>query len=207
MRHGYSVGNEQGLCTGYYDCELNETGRRQAALLCRYLVENERLDRIYSSDLVRAVQTVAPAAEALSLPIVKESALREMNAGRWEGISFDEVKVRYAEEYAAWHEKQSGARPLNGESWDELLARAGAWMDKTVQKEEGHTILLATHGGVIKALECHFLGKPLAYMNEIDWVSNASVSEVHYEGGVYTIIRRSYDDFLSGLQTALPQTI
>ena len=40
VRHGYSLGNEKGLITGHYDCDLAEYGFRQAELLCDYIVKN-----------------------------------------------------------------------------------------------------------------------------------------------------------------------
>lgn len=207
VRHGHSTGNEHDLVTGHYDCDLSETGRRQAELVSDYIFNNIKVDRIYSSDLCRAVNTVLPLAQRLGMPVVAERELRELSAGEWEGMSFDSVSKKYPREFRAWVDKEDGAGPVGGESWESLFARITQRLSQIVAESEGKSIVISTHGGVMKVLECYFKGLPETRLNEIGWVSNASVTEVWYEDGKYEIKRLSFDDYLLGLKTNLPKTI
>lgn len=207
VRHGHSTGNEHDLVTGHYDCDLSETGRRQAELVSDYIFNNIRVDAIYSSDLCRAVNTVLPLAQRLGMQIMTERELRELSAGEWEGLSFEETSRRYPTEFRAWVDKVKGAGPVGGESWESLFDRVTRRLGEIVAESEGKSIVISTHGGVMKVLECYFKGLPESRLNEIGWVSNASVTEVWYECGKYEIKRLSYDDYLADIKTHLPKTI
>lgn len=207
VRHGYSIGNEKDLITGHYDCDLNAVGFQQAELIAQYLFENIKIDAVYSSDLCRAVNTVKPVAEKCGLPIISEPAFRELSAGDWEGLSFDEASKLYPDLFKAWVNKEEGARPVRGETWESLYDRATKRLEELMQEVDGKNIVICTHGGVIKVLQCYFMGKPVQYMAEIDWVSNASVSEIWYDNGKYAIKHMSYDEYLNDLKTRLPKTV
>ena len=78
VRHGQSEANEKMLFTGQTDVSLSQTGRHQAQALKEFVLRTYAVDAIRSSDLKRACETVAPIAEALSLPVVRDARLREM---------------------------------------------------------------------------------------------------------------------------------
>lgn len=207
VRHGYSIGNEKDLITGHYDCDLNEVGFKQAELVGEYIAKNLHVDAFYSSDLCRAVNTIKPVADALHMPVICEPAFKELSAGDWEGLSFDEASTLYPDLFKAWVNKEEGARPVRGETWESLYERTTARLNELMQESDGKNIVICTHGGVIKVLQCYFMGKTINYMAEIDWVSNASVSEIWYENGKYEIKQMSYDDYLKDLKTQLPKTV
>lgn len=207
VRHGYSIGNEKDLITGHYDCDLNALGRKQAELIGEYISQNLQVDVFYSSDLCRAVNTIKPASDRCGKPVIYEPAFRELSAGEWEGLSFADASRLYPKEFKAWVNKEDGVLPKGGETWESLLARTSKRLDELVEQSNGKNIVICTHGGVIKVLQCHFMGKSIKYMTEIDWASNASVSEIWYENGKYEIKQMSYDEYLNDLKTHLPKTV
>lgn len=207
VRHGHSTGNERDLVTGHYDCDLSETGRRQAELVSDYIFNNIKVDAFYSSDLCRAVNTILPVAKRLGIPVVADPDFRELSAGEWEGLPFDTVAERYPREFRAWVDKEEGSAPVGGESWESLYLRTTRRLREILKESDGKTLVLSTHGGVIKVLECYFRGLPQTRLSEVDWVSNASISEIWYDGGEYEIKQVSYDDYLSDLKTRLPKTV
>lgn len=207
VRHGYSLGNEQGLITGRYNCDLAEYGIRQAKLLCDYMVANIKVDKIYSSPLCRAVNTIKPVADALNLPIIEDESFIELSVGEWEGILYDDVAKLYPKEFTAWINKEEGAGPIGGETWETVYARASKRIKELVKENDGKDIVICSHGGVIKALNCFFMGMKTTEMNDLDWASNASITEVWYEEGKYTIKKFSFDDYLGEIKTALPKTV
>ena len=207
LRHGHSIGNEHDLVTGHYDCDLSETGKRQAQLVSDYIFNNIKVDVFYSSDLCRAVNTILPAAKRLGMPVITEPDFRELSAGEWEGLPFDEVAKRYPNEYRAWVNKEEGSAPIGGESWESLYLRTTRRLEELLSQHDGKTLVLCAHGGVIKVLECYFRGLPQTRLSEVEWVSNASISEIWYDAGRYELKRVSYDDYLADLKTHLPKTV
>ena len=207
VRHGYSVGNEKDLITGHYNCDLGAVGYKQAEIIGEYIFNNLKIDAFYSSDLIRAVNTIKPAAEKFNMPIICDESFKELSAGDWEGLSFEEASKLYPKEFKAWVNKEDGAGPVNGESWEALFERTTKRLDELMKEVDGKSIAICTHGGVIKVLQCYFMGKTVNQMNEIDWVSNASISEIWYNEGKYEIKQMSYDDYLSDLKTSLPKTV
>ena len=207
VRHGYSLGNQQGLITGHYDCDLTEYGFKQAKLLCDYMFKNVKVDKIYSSPLCRAINTIKPLADALCLPIEKEKAFIELAVGVWDGMLFDSLAELYPKKFAGWVNREEGSIPEGGEEWSELYARATKRIEEIVKEDDGKNVVICSHGGVLKALSSYFLGKKSDRMNDLDWASNASITEVWYDNGEYSIKNFSFDDYLGELKTALPKTV
>lgn len=95
IRHGkpdFPAGSS--MCLGRTELPLGAVGRMQAALLGAEL--SGEVEAVYSSPLSRAVQT----AQALRRPITVIDGLAEQDAGEWDGLTFDEIRVRYPELYA-----------------------------------------------------------------------------------------------------------
>ena len=83
VRHGFSCGNKEKRFSGQLDVSLDEIGYSQAKSIAEYVLSNFSVDRIYSSDLSRAYDTVKPVADALGQDVVKCRELREVDVGLW----------------------------------------------------------------------------------------------------------------------------
>ena len=207
VRHGYSIGNEKEILTGNLDCDLAEYGLKQAKLVSNYIVQNLNVDAFYSSDLCRAVNTIKPAAEALGMPIYYEKDFREVNCGEWEGIPFEKLSGEYAQKYQAWYKQTDVVHPEGGETWAQLQKRVLKRLGELAEENDGKRILISTHGGVIKALRCFLSNIDLSKMYELDWVSNASISEITFDQGRYYVNYIGFDDYLGELKTELPKGV
>ena len=197
IRHGYSEGNKSRRFSGQRDFPLDEAGRLQAAELAAYLTGAYHVDAIYASDLCRAYDTVKPLAEALDLPVHPVRELREVDVGLWEGVLRDEVERQYAETYALYLKAPGLVRFDGGESFAEMRTRALAAVQRILSENEGKTVAIATHGGVIRALRTVWEDIPLARMGEIPQVPNASITVVRYEGERATLVTAGYSDHLT----------
>ena len=206
VRHGESRANVEKVFTGQTDVPLSARGMRQAEELKERLL-SLRPDAFFSSDLLRAVQTVTPAAEALGLAVRPEKGLREIDGGLWEGKPFGTIARAYPEDYARWTENIGLARCTGGESLEEVQARGLAAVLRIAQENDGKTVVLATHAAMIRALTCAFRGLPLSEMQRIPFVPNASLSTVRFEKGAFTIGRYADVSFLGSDVTRLPENI
>ena len=151
VRHGESRANVEKVFTGQTDVPLSDRGMRQAEELKERLL-SLRPDAFFSSDLLRAVQTVTPAAEALGLAVRPEKDLREIDGGQWEGKPFGTIARAYPEDYARWTENIGLARCTGGESLEEVQTRGLAAVLRIAQENDGKTVVLATHAAMIRAL-------------------------------------------------------
>jgi len=207
MRHGQSLSNAAATLTGQLDIPLSETGIKQGELANQYVFENFKVDAIYSSDLCRAVRTVEHLSNLTKLPIIKEKAFREMHCGDWQGLEVALLKEKYGQDYIRWTEHDKKIAPPNGESFLQLQQRAYQQLSKIASENDGKTIVVATHGGVIKTLMAKFLALPIEEWKEkLPYVSNASVTVVEYDGEQYKIIK-TVDDYLGKMKTEMPKGI
>jgi alpha-ribazole phosphatase len=142
-----------GVCYGALDVDLSPRGRGQAAALAERL-RKERFDAVVSSPRTRATETAA----ALGLPIATDDRLRELDFGEFEGRTYDEIAHSHPDVYRAWMETPTRVRFPGGESYGDLRARATEAL--TELRNAYESVLVVTHGGVIRAALATWLELP-----------------------------------------------
>ena len=197
VRHGYSVTNKEQIFAGHLDAELDEIGVRQAKSVKEHIISTYHIDRIYSSDLKRAIDTARPTAEALGLNINVDSGLRELDVGLWQGMRVVDVAEKFPETFKVYITNVGEARPDNGETYTELAERANEAFLRIAAENDGKTVMVVSHGGVIRALRCLWNGYCMANSQTISHVANASVSEVEYDNGVFKFVTVGYAGHLN----------
>ena len=207
IRHGFSMANATHRFAGHSDFPLSDIGHEQARLAAEYLFANENIDKIYASDLARAYETATPTAEKFGLPVIPERRLREIYAGRWEGMLFDDIAQVYRDDFYVWRNDFARARCTEGESVAELFGRVTAAVIDLAAQNDGKCILLASHATPLRAVECFTAGKTANSMGEFNFPTNASIQYYTYEDGRLTAERLNVIDHLEGLITALPKGV
>ena len=207
VRHGESNANGNGMFAGHLDIELSDRGLLQAESTANYIKKNYHVNSIYSSDLQRAYYTAVPTAQACGLEINKTAQLREIFAGEWQGLSFDELQARYAVSYGVWLKDIGRAQPANGESVEALSDRIWKTVQDIYHKNQGKTVVIVTHATPIRALLCRLKGMTLDQMKDVSWVSNASVTVVRVEDDNWILEQTGEDAHLSGLRTQFPANV
>lgn len=204
VRHGESEANRQGIFAGQINPDLQNKGLKQAELTAKYIADNYKVDKIYSSDLQRAYKTALCIADILNLEVIPEQNLREINGGNWEGVKFDDLVYEYADEYSMWlnHIGHSGC--VGGETVKQLGDRIMNALTRIAQDNEGKTIVIATHGTPIRAAQSIIRSGTLDEMENIPWVSNASVTIFEYNNNIWKEVVTSEDTHLAQLKTVLP---
>ena len=206
VRHAQSQGNVDGLFIGHTDVPLSALGEKQAEVLCQYL-SNFEIDEIYSSDLIRAVQTITPIARKLNLEIKTDKGLREINGGDWEKVRFDKIGSLFPEDYKQYGLDPVNSRPTNGESILEVAFRVKGAVDKIVQGTKGKRIVICSHATSIRGLDCLLGDGSMENWDNIPYASNASVTIYEYDDGKYKLKKRNIDDFMGDLITKLPSEV
>ncbi len=157
VRHGETQWNRELRVMGQLDIPLNDVGREQARRTAA-LLAGERFAAIYSSDLVRALETAQIIAAPHRLDVIALPELREARYGLWEGLTRDEVLQRFPEEYKMRQTDPENFRPSGGESRTELYERASKIFSELVARHPHQKILLVSHGGTIRAILRSVLG-------------------------------------------------
>jgi probable phosphoglycerate mutase len=172
-RHGETDDNRPPLrFQGWRDTPLNATGLRQAEELAER-VADLGLRSLWTSDLMRALQTAEIVGERLALQARVDPRLREANRGRWEGRTFHEVAREERDSYSAWMRAGDGWRFPGGESLREQQDRVTASVEDA--RRAGHLpALLVCHGGSIRVILCRSDPRGLAAFHDFK-VPNATV--------------------------------
>ena len=154
VRHGETECNINNICYGWHDCPINEKGISQAKNLGKFL-KTKKIDKIISSDLLRAKMTAELINNELNIPIVFNSSFREINFGDWENVPISEMKKIDPVNTKLWRDDCEKAIIPNGELFSEFYGRVSQGFDKVVEENFDKNILIVAHGGAISALLCH----------------------------------------------------
>ena len=176
VRHGETEWNVGGRIQGHTDIPLSKTGERQSQLLARRL-SRFPIDAAYSSDLERCVGTVREILKERPVPLHTTPQLREYHQGVFEGLTVEETKCRYPEQYAASLVKDLDFAPPGGESPRQTSARIAAFLSGVRRQHTNDNVLIVGHGGALRALFVALMELPL----EANWrffMSNCSLSVV-----------------------------
>lgn len=187
VRHGQTNYNVIERYQGQLDTPLNEVGVEQAAQFKERILKSKlHIDEIWSSDLQRARATVTPIAKALSIPMRLHAGLREVDVGYFTDKSRELVKRIYEKELEALKEDRLNSAYPGGESIMEVRKRAYATVCEIADKNDGKTLLLASHGGTINLLIVETFSRlGLECPNII--IPNCSIFTFEYENGRLTL--------------------
>jgi len=160
IRHGQTKWNSQGRYQGAQDTNLSETGIKQAELAGKYLSKVD-FASFYSSPKKRALQTAKIITAGLNIKINIREDLKELNFGKWEGMTFEDINTIYRQDYQNWLSDPYKNAPTDGESFKVLVERAEREIDKIVNENpDSSNVGIVTHGGVIIALLVNWLQIP-----------------------------------------------
>ena len=207
IRHGESEANREDIFAGHLNVDLMPKGVEQAQKTAQYIVENYTVDKIYASDLKRAYKTGKTLADKLGMEIIADKRFREIDAGEWDGIKFNELGDKYAEDFRIWHDDIANAKCTGGESVEDLRKRVFGAATEVAENNDGKTVVIATHATPIRVMQTYVQMGSLEKMNDIPWVSNASVSVFEYDNGKWTCKAVSMDKHLGDLVTVLPSNV
>jgi alpha-ribazole phosphatase len=183
LRHGEPDETVHGRCYGRLDHGLSHRGREQMRQAWR-LLHNHSPSAIYSSPSRRAVESTALRASDTPAAAV-DQRLREIDFGAFEGLTYDEIRTRYPQQYDQWMTRPTDVVFPDGESFTTMSARVREALDEIRRKHSGETVVTVSHGGVnrvalAEALDLHprrifRLAQAYACVNVIDYAGGESV--------------------------------
>lgn len=157
VRHGATQLSAEDRFAGAVNPELSEEGKFQAERLAERLAD-DAISAVYSSPMVRTVQTATILAAPHKLHLIHRDGLREISHGRWEGMLRKDVEKQFPDEYAAWEEDPFTYAPLGGEAGVNVIARALPVIREIVLNHRGQNVLVVSHKATLRLLISSLLG-------------------------------------------------
>jgi len=173
IRHGSTAWNKERRAQGSSNIPLDQDGIRDAESLADRIMKEE-WDVIYSSDLVRAMQTAEIVARNLQVgEVFLDSRLQEVNGGQIEGTTEPERIEKWGEN---WRDLDLGI-----ESREMVIKRALSFIEEVTEKHKDQNVLVVSHGSYIR----HVLRELVKDLKMEDHLENTSVSTVKVREGLW----------------------
>ena len=173
VRHGETDWNAAQRVQGHHDAaRLTTRGRDQAQSVARSLRELA-FDRLFTSDLDRATETATIIGASVGLTPEIDPLLRERNFGTFEGGPVENLigdVTGIVDDVLV----DPDARPPRGESFRDVVVRAGLFIERERRAPSTNRLLVVTHGGTLRALRAYATS---ATLEGLSWypVDNCSV--------------------------------
>lgn len=182
VRHGQTTYNVERRFQGQIDVPLSEEGEKQAGAVADWLaLQPVSFSALYSSDLLRALETARAIGARIGLIPQPESALREIHVGEWQGLASDEIEARFPGQLAGWRDQAPGFRVPGGETTAELQWRMLNWYRQAISAHQGQAIIVVSHGMA--------LGSLIVGLNEWDLSDRERMAQVrHGNTGVSVLL-------------------
>lgn len=158
LRHGQtSLSRANMFCGGRLDPPLTPDGERMAESFADCFA-SAPWAAIYSSPLQRALATAAPLARAIGRTVEARDGLAEIDYGRWDGKSVDEVDREYHDEYERWTADPAWNPPTGGETAVALAQRVTHVFEGIRAAHPDGNVLVVSHKATIRVALCALLG-------------------------------------------------
>lgn len=155
MRHGRTASNATATWQGQTDVPLDDLGLEQARRAAGLLGTGPTPGRLISSDLSRARQTAEPLAAAWGMELELDARLREVHAGRWEGLPRAAIAEEWPDELERWAAGED-LRIGGGERISEAGGRVKACIAEVAA--QGEYSVVVGHGGALRSAVQQLLG-------------------------------------------------
>lgn len=196
-RHGETIWNTKGKMQGHLNSPLTEKGVKNAEKLNIHL-KNIKFDKVYCSPLGRAVETANILVKEKNNKVEIIDNLSEMNFGCWEGMTHTEVKEIYAEEHYNFWNKPELYTPIDGESFDELIARAKSLLTD-ITNSCYENVLLVSHAILVRALYYVMKNYNMKEFCNPPFIEGTSLTIVEYKNNKFTFLKEASTEHLSSI--------
>ncbi|HHT51451.1 MAG TPA: histidine phosphatase family protein [Eubacteriaceae bacterium] len=178
IRHGETLWNREKRAQGIQNIALTENGKLQGKYLAERLAK-EKIDYIYSSDLSRAYKTAKIIGDNINKPVLILPELREMDFGLWEGLTIDDIKLKFRDHYNSWENSPHTVQIPQAETLIQVQERAMKSIMNIINKHKNKNIVLVSHGVTIKTIILGLLDIDLSNYRKIRQ-DNTAVNIIDY---------------------------
>jgi broad specificity phosphatase PhoE len=156
MRHGETEWNATARMQGQSDSPLSALGVEQSEANARLLATLD-IEALFSSPLNRARRSAEIVSRHLRLPVRYDERIKEWNCGDWTGYLYDEVKVKWVDEWAAFEADHFHYRGPNCENYPDMIERSAPFVEELLS-DPARNIAIVSHGIIGRVMVSMLLG-------------------------------------------------
>jgi len=186
IRHGQTAWNNVVRIRGQVDIPLDETGLAQAEATAERVVNEWKPVIIYSSPLLRAVQTAQAIARRLGQDVQPMPGFTDMNFGQWQGLSPEEIEQRWPEMAHAWLEAPHTVAFPGGESLQQVQQRSMTALHQAIERHQEEEVAIVAHTVVNRVLLLAVLGLDNSNYWRIGQ-DTCAINVIEWNNGVFVI--------------------
>lgn len=188
VRHGETDWNKARKLQGQTDIPLNDYGVELAEITAKAL-KDVKFDYVFSSPLIRAIQTANIIKNNDALENKLDDRLKEIHFGIFEGDhipTFEETRINPIWNFEFDTENYIPAE--GGESFEDMYARTGAFVEEALLplEEEYNNVLIVGHGCMNRCIINRYLGTALKDFWDVK-LDNCAVSVLDISNGRITV--------------------
>lgn len=187
-RHGHVDWIAPERFRGRAELELSDLGQRQARKLADRIAMSWQPSAIYTSPLSRGVDTGTEVAAATGATAEARDGLQDIDYGKWQGLTHDEVSRQWQEQHHIWLTAPDFAEIPGGESLADVLARGTRLLADVLQRHANNTVVLVGHDSINRVLLLQMLGLPLSCYWRLKQ-EPCCINEITHEDGLFTFHR------------------
>lgn len=189
IRHGRQNSK---LCN--IDVDLSEEGRHQSALVGERLA-TIGMEAVYSSHLIRAVETAREANRYWNAKHIIRQELREISFGDMEGMADEEIAAIYGDFQKEQARLEQDLPYPGGECAGDVMKRAIPVLEE-IAASGYQNVAVVTHGGVIRSVTSALLHmEPKYYRLLGNSLENCSITEVHWNEKTGRFLMERFNDY------------
>lgn len=140
-------------------------------------VAGKTWDCVISSPRQRCAEFARQYSSRHAIPLELDEKLAEMHFGMWEGKTAAELMQTDADALSAFWQDPEHHSPPGGESMAIFSARVLQGWNELCKRHTRQRVLVITHGGVIRRIQCHVRNLPLSQLLALE-VPHASLHTI-----------------------------
>ncbi|MBW2467358.1 MAG: histidine phosphatase family protein [Deltaproteobacteria bacterium] len=173
VRHGITLANKENRFAGRTEEELLDEGKKQIMQVGDSLKSNN-ISAVYFGPAKRTVQSGEILGSLLNVPVSSLVGLDEINIPHWDGLTKDEIRRKYNDEYPTWLEAPQTFSLPGCEKLKQVQDRAVREVEYLFGKHEAENLLLVSHLIVLRCLVLFYQGLEISDFRSVK-INNGSI--------------------------------
>lgn len=183
---------------------LAPIGRRQAERTSEYLAK-QQVTTIYSSPLLRAMETASLIAAPHNVEIKTEAGLVEVDVGRWEGRDWGDIETNDRDTFTRFQADPSKYGYADGENMQDVQDRVVPVFEELLARHAGEQLMVISHNVVNRTYLAYLLGIPTRHCRNIQQDNcGVNIVEQHLKSGSTVVRSLNLIDHLADAFTEYP---
>lgn len=176
VRHGITQANKENRFAGRTDEELHVEGKDQIIHVGDRLKNND-LSAVYCGPSRRTLQSAEILGTLLGIPYSDIEGLDEINISHWDGLTKDEIRREFGDEYPTWLNSPQNFSLPGCETLKKVQERAVRAVNHILEHHNSENLLLVSHLIVLRCLVLYYQGLEIKDFRSIK-INNGSILQV-----------------------------